>query len=419
MGKDQFTPYDPLEELLPKGGWLGKYMDYTKGLEACARFRFFTACCVLGACINNKIWIIRGEEGLLPKLFPNVWVILLAPPGRGHKTSTINMGVNCLYEACPEVRILADKLTPESLVQSLSMPVTEKDKFRIGPSDATGLIKAPELSVFFGKQQYNTGLVSLITDLYDFREEWKSETIMRGKNVLKNNCISILGGSTPDWLQHMLPEDAFTGGFMSRFVLVEMPANYLRRKAFPKKLGKTGWSHVVDGLADLSELKGEMGWTHDCARFYEEYYENMYPSGEIQKDAYQEREAEQILRIGMCLALSEKRMHLEKADFQLAKQIVDALMQETNPRIEKLTTHPRMSLVQDVQALLKQFGPMSEKVLLKKTYRGLALGENQFHEALRVLRAAGVVRVEVVKGEVTYILSGKEMIEDGGDKKDN
>ena len=393
MSNGQFTPHDPLEQLLPTRGWLGQYMNFTQDLEACARFRFFSACCVLGAAVNNKVWIIRGEEGLLPKLFPNVWVILLAPPGRGHKTSTINMAVNCMYEACPEVRILADKLTTESLVKCLSEPVTEKDKFRIGPKDATGLIKAPELSVFFGKQQYNTGLVSLITDLYDFREEWAVETIMRGRSTLKNICISILGGSTPDWLQHMLPEDAFTGGFMSRFVLVEMPANYLRRKAFPKKLGPVGWSKVVDGLSELTQLKGEMGWTHECAQFYKEYYEHMFPSGEVQKDAYQEREAEQILRIGMCLSLSERRMHLERSDFELAKKIVDSLMQETNPRIERLTTHPRMSMVQDLQALLKQFGPMTEKTLLKKTYRGLALGENQFHEAIRVLRAEDVIKM--------------------------
>ena len=224
------TTYDPLQDILPASGWLGKYVSFMKELEACPRFKFFSAACVLGATINNKVYIHRGSEELLPKLFPNVWVILLAPPGRGHKTSTINAALNCLYQACPEVRILADKLTPESLVKALSEPSTATDKIRIGPRDATGIIKAPELSVFFGKQQYNQGLVSLITDLYDFREEWAVETIMRGRNTLKNICISILGGSTPDWLQKMLPEDAFTGGFMSRFVLVEMPPTYFKRK---------------------------------------------------------------------------------------------------------------------------------------------------------------------------------------------
>ena len=162
--------FDSLEDHLPKGGWLGEYLKFTSGLESCPRFRFFSACCIMGALVNNHVWVQRGDEGLLPKLFPNPWVILLAPPGRGHKTATINMACNALDQASPNVRVLADKLTPETLVKNLSAPVTEGERIRIGPRDATGLIKAPEISVFFGKQQYNVGMVSLITDLYDFRE---------------------------------------------------------------------------------------------------------------------------------------------------------------------------------------------------------------------------------------------------------
>jgi hypothetical protein len=385
------TEYDILQEVIPSTGWLGKYVSFMTDLEACIRFKFFSACCVLGSTINNKVWIYRGSEDLLPKLFPNIWVILLAPPGRGHKTSTINTALNCLYKACPEVRILADKLTPESLVKALSEPESSLEKIRIGVRDATGIIKAPELSVFFGKAQYNQGLISLITDLYDFREEWSVETIMRGRNTLKNICISILGGSTPDWLQKMLPDDAFTGGFMSRFVLVEMPVNYFKRRAFPKKTVKQGWDELVQELREKQGLSGEMSWTQDSADYYEKYYENLKPTGDVQKDAYQEREAEQILRLTMLLALSENRMYISLEDFKLSQKIFNTLMIETDPRIERLTTNPRMSLVQDIQDLLRVYGNMKEDELMRKVYRGLSLGENQFYEALRVLKIAKVI----------------------------
>ena len=96
-----FTEHDPISELVPKKGWLAEYVKFTSGLEACTRFQFFTACCMLGAALNNQVWIHRGDPDLLPKLFPNPWVLLLAPPERGHKTSTINLGINCLTQACP------------------------------------------------------------------------------------------------------------------------------------------------------------------------------------------------------------------------------------------------------------------------------------------------------------------------------
>ncbi len=390
------STFDPVEDLIPASGWLHDYYVFTRDLEACPRFKFFTACCIMGALLSNKVWIQRGEEGLLPKLFPNVWVILLAPPGRGHKTSTINMGVNCLLQAAPEVRIIADKVTPESLVRALSSPQNIQSdgmvRIGMGPSDATGLIKAPELSVFFGKQQYNTGLVSLVTDLYDYREEWTSETIMRGRNVLKNVCISILGGSTPTWLQKMLPEDAFTGGFMSRFVICEMPAAYLKRKAFPERSDKGGgWTHIVDELREMLALQGRIEWSKGASTAYQEYYENLLPSGDVQRDAYQEREAEQILKVSMLLALSKGRMTLEAEDFELSHKIMVTLMTETEPRIEHLTTHPRMQLVQDIQELLKQFGGMRESEILKRVYRGLSMGEMQFHEAIKILKISQVI----------------------------
>jgi len=394
MGKTKVTTHDSTEDLIPTEGWLAEYVKFSRGLEACPRFRFFTACCILGAAINNRVWIQRGDEGLLPRLHPNLWILLLAPPGQGHKTSTINMGVNCLTQACPSCRLLADKLTPESLVKALSAPIGAEESIRIGPRDATGLIKAPELSVFFGRQQYNVGLVSLITDLYDYREEWSSETIMRGKNVLKNVCISLSGASTPDWLQTMLPQDAFTGGFMSRFVIVEQPTTYFKRKAFPTKAPEDDWGAVVRGLSIISSLKGPMEWSKESKENYIIFYEKLVPTGDIQRDAYQEREAEQILKLGMLLALSQGRLTLDGEDITLAKKLLESLMVETAPRIERLTTHPRMALIQEIQDLLKRHGPMTEQQILKTVVRGLAGGEMQFKETIRLLRMADIVNVE-------------------------
>lgn len=394
---------DLVLEILPKEGWLHDFVEFTNGLEACPRFRFFSAACVLGAAINNKLFIHRGDKDLLPKLFPNLWVLLLAPPGRGHKTSTINMAVNCLTQACPEVRILADKLTPESLVKALSSPVG-RETIRIGPRDATGLIKAPEFSVFFGKQQYNTGLVSLITDLYDYREEWASETIMRGKMILRNNCISVFGGSTPDWLQQMLPQDAFTGGFMARYVIVEMPPSYFKRRAFPQRVSKRSWEDLVQNLSVLGHMAGEIKWTAEGEAFYKEHYESILPTGDPQKDAYREREAEQVLKLAMILTVSTMEMKVDKGHMQHARQILDALMQETEGRIERLTTHPRMALVQDIRDILKTHECICRRDLIKKVYRGLERGEAQFMEAIRILILAEEVEQSGQPTNPTYRL---------------
>ena len=151
---------------------------------------------------------------------------------------------------------------------------------------------------------------------------------------------------------------------------------------------------MVSSLREMLALQGEIAWSKESAETYRKYYENLLPSGDTQKDAYQEREAEQILKVAMLLSLSDGRMTLREEDFQLAKKIMVTLMTETEPRIEHLTTHPRMQLCQDIQDLLKQFGGMKQSDLIKRVYRGLSLGENQFHEAIRILKIGRVIEQE-------------------------
>ena len=409
MRQENWINYDPLDHLIPKDGWLGDYLRFGENLQACSRFKFFSACCAMGAVVNNKIWLQRGDEGLLPKLFPNPWVMLLGPPGFGNKTQTINMAVNCVQQACPSVKILSDKLTPESLVKSLSEPIDEKDIIKIGPRDATGLVKAPELSVIFGKQQYNTGMVSLITDLYDYREEWASETIMRGRNILRHICISILGGSTPDWLQSMLPQDAFTGGFMSRFIMVEMPVTYLNLKGWPTVPEDTGgWGSLLDGLRKIERLKGEMQWSRQAKERYIHDYESLRPTGDRQRDAYYVREIEQVLKIAMTLEVALGSLVLSGESYNKARKVLGGLMDETNERIGHLTTHPRMSLVKEIQDCLVKFGKITEQNLLKRFYKQLSHGEPQFYEAIRILCNAGIVEREGNVNNYTYKLKEKK-----------
>jgi len=396
--------YDAITEYLPTKGWLGNYLRFTNSLETCPRFRFFTACCVLGAAINNKVWVQRGDEGLLPKLMPNIWIMILAPPYKGHKTSTINMAVNCLIQTFGDVRILSDKLTPEAVVHALAAPPGKgADSIRIGPRDATGLLKAPEMSVIFGKQQYNVGMVALITDLYDYREEWRSETIGRGKEVLYNNCISIAAASTPAWLQKMLPQDAFSGGFMRRFVIVEMPSSYYKRDANPSRPADLQWKQLLTKFGEFDSLKGEMIWEPKAKQLYTNFYNNFKPTGDEQFDSYQEGSTEQMLKLAMLLDLNEHRLEVTEESILRAHNILASILPETKARIQSLTTNPRMQTVQDIKELLQLHERLSEKDLLNRVYRSLLQGERQFYEALSILKKTGAIDVTGKPGDFVYV----------------
>lgn len=398
---------DSVEDYLPETGWLADFMRFTNELEACPRFRFFSACCVLGAAVNNRVWLQRGDPGLIPKMMPNLWVVLVAPPYRGHKTSCINMATNLLLQAHPHVRVLANKLTPEAIVHALATPMDVESAVVLGPTDATGLIQAPEMGLLFGRQQYNVGMIQLITDLSDFREVWRSETIHRGKEVLHNVCISVIAGSTPKWLRSALPPDAFTGGFMRRFTLVELPALYYKRKALPKAPTDLHWEKLVRDFTAFSEVSGQMEMTEEAEAAYVEYYENFVATGDEQLDSYREALIEHILRLAMILTINEGSLRLEKRCFEQAKCLIEAIMPETIMRIESLSTHPRMSVVQSIKEVLLTCDSMHEYDLLERVYKQLSQGERQFYEALSILRRTGDLEISGKFGNFVYSLTEK------------
>jgi hypothetical protein len=314
------------------------------------------------------------------------------------------MCVNCLTQACDEIRILSDKLTPESVVHALSSPQTPKEVIRIGPRDATGLLKAPEMSVVFGKQQYNVGMISLITDLYDYREEWVSETIGRGKQTLRNNCISVFAGSTPSWLQHMIPQDAFSGGFMRRFIIVELPVSFYKRDSDPKKPKDMQWRTLVEDFREFSRISGQMTWGKGSKEAYKEYYDSFEPTGDEQHDAYKEGTYEQVLKIAMLLELNKGRLELTAKSLTQAKGLLESITPEVYTRIQALTVHPRMHLTLEIQQILKIHGTMKESKLLEKVYKNLSQGERQFYETLSVLKHTGIITVSGKPSNWEYTL---------------
>ena len=83
-------------------------------------------------------------------------------------------------------------------------------------------------------------------------------------------------------------------------------------------------------------------------------------------------------------------------------------MDETSERISHLTTHPRMSLVKEIQDCLVKFGSISEQNLLKRFYKQLSHGEPQFYEAMRILVNAGIVIKEGNINNYNYKLKEKK-----------
>jgi len=112
-----------------------------------------------------------------------------------------------------------------------------------------------------------------------------------------------------------------------------------------------------------------------------------------------------MIRVAMLLSISQGRFAVEKEDMQRATKLLRCLMEETGPRIDKLTGNPKMVVGQEIKDCLKQYKSLSRAKLMKRVYRFLTYGEAQFNETLRMLCVMGdIERV----GTSEYKIKGGE-----------
>jgi len=307
--------------LLPISGWIADYMEYTKLQESPGSFHFWTAASIISAVLGRRAWIDKGAY----YVYPNIFVALIAPTGKCRKSTCMNMGTS-LLQGSQWVNIIADKTTPEGLLESL-MYGTENvgtgKKNRVARFDCCGFIKASELSVFLNKATYNQDMITILTSLFDCLDDFSYVTKTKKAIRLTNIAVSFLGASTPDWLASALPADAFGGGFMSRFVFVVKDETDRKITMTEYKMSEKAQA-LRNKLPHIySTTQGRIRLTPEAHDWYVDWYHTK--SNEVVDEnltGFMERKQDLILKLSIILAASH---YAQVVDYTTIRQAYDII----------------------------------------------------------------------------------------------
>lgn len=336
------TPQDieaELWTLLPTNGFLARYADYTSHSEAPLAYHVFSALVGVGAIVNRRVWFDMGYY----RVFPNLGVIVLGPSGI-KKTSATNIIVGMLTEL-ELTKIYSEKLTPEQLVEAM------KDM-------AQGLIYAPEMAVFLGRQRYMEGIVPLITRFMDCPDLWASETIGRGKTFLRDVAVSSLMCSTLDWFISNTSADVVSGGFIARNILVAQDSSP-RLEPIPKPGNTLVRSALVADLARVHTYQGEMKFTEEARKRYWDWYGYQKAAAESAEHellvTYYQRKPDHVKRVAMCMHLADcADMELDQGCFDKALSVMDWIEQFIPPMLRRMfktvSGHEQDDVLQSIQS---------------------------------------------------------------------
>ena len=162
-------------------------------------YAYATFLTISGHVIGRRIWTERRV-----KLYPNFYTCLVGASAANRKSTIMNYGIETM-----EGEVTSNLNSVLGLIQILDR------------SDSKLLVNFDELSVFLenAKKDYAREITGVLTTLYDNPRKIENTSAKSMIKVLAPT-LSILSGSTIEWLQKTMTVGDILGGFGNRMTFV-------------------------------------------------------------------------------------------------------------------------------------------------------------------------------------------------------
>lgn len=391
--------------------WLQDYLLYTRAQESPETHHMWCALAGVAGTLNRNIWLPRTSSDGIERFrtYPGKLItVLVAGPGITRKSTAVGI-IQSLIKEANSARLFVGKITPEQLLAKLASFEDRR---------AVLTIIADELSVLLSKQQYAEPMINLLLKLSNALDDDEYET-RSVKHRLLNACVTILAATTPSSLGLSIPAEAHQHGFQRRvcYVYAEQSGKVESLTTDPadvsdaiKQENTRLRATLVQGLRDMSRLKGPMTWPKESREWYDNWYRSYKASTDSLGEGWPSSRPEHMVEIAMSVAVAnELKMSLDIGSLKAA----DILLSE---HVEKhfhktfayVGRHANAEQLRHIMTLFKKVGDIvSSNEIYHKTMIYFPSGRD-LQLALEALKQAGVLRM-VVQGQIEQWEYLKEM----------
>lgn len=404
-----------------KAGLIEEICKLYEGTEVPAAFALWSGLFAINACLKRDCFIDQGHF----TVYPNLYLVLTAGSGICRKSTAIYVVTDLLNGIDPPLNIISQRITPSELIGTLSQR-SVKDQILV--NEAVGCFLNDELSTLIDKSSEMRTMIPLLTKLYDGKN-FDYSTRAHGKELVKNPCLSIFGGSTVRWIKESIPTHAIGGGFTARIIFV-----------YQDRMGrKIPWSvrtiedverskRIVHDLNAVSKIRGPMGVTKEAIALYSKEYLD-FLNGPLAHGAltsrYAARRHVNLLKIAMALSAS-KRDTREIVEEDVLRAIMIMRSSETGRGLimRRISSEPVGDLCEDVMTLIITAGTIKKSDLIyemspKITHKDLNTILEGFVESehVRKIVVGGKVAYQYIKKNGGQSISRNEIEEKKGNEE--
>lgn len=228
----------------------------------------WSAIATVAGLLERRVWVETSQS----PVFPNLYTLLVAPPGVGKNQAIDHAPVFWLSQG--DLKVAPDSLTKAALIDALA----EAKQNKLYPGNilveyTSLLVSAPELGVLL--TGHDLEFLSVLNYIFDnppyYRE--RRRHFKDGKPIeIYRPQLNILAGTQPAYLANLLPEEAWGMGFMSRIIMV-----YAREAIYvPLFQNRTERAalkaSIVSNMVHRTKMFGKMDWEPDAAHEMEAWH---------------------------------------------------------------------------------------------------------------------------------------------------
>jgi hypothetical protein len=279
----------------------------------------FLSCISAAAGNNYYLTTLKGDL----RYKANLFILLLGDSGLG-KGFPINRA-KLLVSKAGVTRVIAGRSSIQAIVKELATAKTIEGKQPI--QDSRGFVVNGELSTAIIQDPDS---LTILTDLYDgnFNPEWTNLLKGDGAEKLKNPYVTTLFGSSPAHFYDSVPQANIEGGYIGRNLIVyeekrSKDVDLLDDEEATEddKFDSYVAPKYVPHLNKIQSHKGQLKPNLEARELFNTWRRKWRASQTYDKTGFMNRVPDHVLKVSMCLALSNFDFNGEIDEFHIREAI--------------------------------------------------------------------------------------------------
>ena len=358
----------------------------------------------ISAIVKKNVW----TEKYAYKVYPNIYVMLVGPPGitKSYATSLSKQ----MVESINNTKVISGMNSIEGMIQEMGsasldergLPVVGTNAF-ICSNEFTNLLLD------------NPQAFSVLTELYDacynIGNSWK-KTLKSGKVELKDPYLTMISASNTAHFNDKLRTVDIEGGFIGRTMVV-LEKDRHRINSLIRKPGRTfNVTELKDELLRISRLKGEFRWADEkTMSLYETWDMDFKNQTKTDTTGTFRRMPDHVVKVAMLSAIAEgddlifTYPIIERA-ISTCEQLITNIRSVTAGSGSAANSQAIYKFMQD---LIGADGyRMDHSMMLKKNYGNFDVWE--MAKIVETLTQAKVITMEIIGPRTYYQLTNDAVV---------